>query len=37
MAVSIEGRYHLGGRDLMTDESPLRKMRSFAVLVGFSF
>jgi hypothetical protein len=36
MAISIEGRYHLGGRDLMTDGSPLRKMRSFVVLVGFS-
>jgi hypothetical protein len=36
MAFSIEGRYHLGTRDLLTDETIMRKTRSAVILFGFS-
>ena len=35
-AISLEGRYHLGMRDLVTDLSVLRKMRTIVFLIGFS-
>jgi hypothetical protein len=36
MAISLEGRYHLGIRDLVTDLSVLRRMRAVCLLLGFS-
>lgn len=36
-SLSIEGRYHHGLQDTRTDSSILRKMRTFAVIAGFSF
>ncbi len=35
--ISLEGRFHLGMRDLRTDLSVLRKMRAAIVLLGFSW
>jgi hypothetical protein len=35
--ISLEGRYHLGLRDLTTDSSVLRKMRAALVLIGLSW
>jgi len=37
MTLSLEGRYHLGLRDLTTDHSVLRKMRAAVALVGLSW
>jgi len=34
--LSIEGRYHHGFQDTLTDSSILRKMRVFALMVGIS-
>jgi hypothetical protein len=34
--LSIEGRYHLGFQDTLIGDVPLRKMRAFALMVGFS-
>jgi hypothetical protein len=37
LVISLEGRYHLGLRDLVTDQSVLRKMRAAVGLVGLSW
>ena len=37
LVISFEGRYHLGMRDLTTDLSVLRKMRTAVALVGLSW
>jgi len=36
-SLSIEGRYHHGLQDTQTERSILRKMRTFALVAGFSF
>jgi hypothetical protein len=36
LLVSIEGRYHHGLHDLITDRTRLRKMRVFVLMIGFS-